>query len=87
MVREGKARKECEERGLFLERYFRWISWMSKKTKEKKKLNHILAKGYGVINISKNLYIVQKKKNELNFRKKKKKGYLQRETKILLKRA
>lgn len=87
MVREGKARKECEERGLFLERYFRWISWMSKKTKEKKKLNHILAKGYGVTNISKNLYIVQKKKkNELNFRKKKKKGYL-RETKILLKRA
>lgn len=61
---------------------------MSKKTKEKKKLNHILAKGYGVTNISKNLYIVQKKKkkNELNFRKKKKKGYL-RETKISLKRA
>lgn len=80
MVREGKARKECEERGLFLERYFRWISWMSKKTKEKKKLNHILAKGYGVTNISKNLYIVQKKKkNELNFRKKKKDIYKEKQ--------
>lgn len=76
MVREGKARKECEERGLFLERYFRWISWMSKKTKEKKKLNHILAKGYGVTNISKNLYIVQKKKKtNLIFEKKKKDIY------------
>lgn len=53
---------------------------MSKKTKEKKKLNHILAKGYGVTNISKNLYIVQKKKkNELNFRKKKKDIYKEKQ--------
>lgn len=53
---------------------------MSKKTKEKKKLNHILAKGYGVTNISKNLYIVQKKKkNELNFRKKKKKDIYEKQ--------
>lgn len=60
---------------------------MSKKTKEKKKLNHILAKGYGVTNISKNLYIVQKKKKKTNLIfEKKKKGYL-RETKISLKRA
>lgn len=54
---------------------------MSKKTKEKKKLNHILAKGYGVTNISKNLYIVQKKKKKTNliFEKKKKKDIYEKQ--------